>query len=259
MSKSILRPPFRPPQVPAAVRSSRLSCGKVGKAQIFTSARESSGESRKRRCKAQYWSHWDDSRSCPLALLISSAKSSYDASNTQIKQITSNIIFLDILLEQYGPEAHDLRVALRDAVPPTVDRIWNERANGNKSEPFVATAEAVAFIKKVQELKPDNAAKRDLQVRMLNVITDLQQLRFALFAQAHDSISMPFLVILIFWLTIIFAREHVILGRTKSWQLLRSDGHLGRVRGWPTRCCYTPDSVSAMSRACVGRIFPRGA
>jgi len=30
----------------AAVRSSRLSCGKVGKAQIFTSAREASGESR---------------------------------------------------------------------------------------------------------------------------------------------------------------------------------------------------------------------
>jgi hypothetical protein len=51
MTKSILRPPFRPPQVPAAVRSSRLSCGKVGKAQIFTSARESSGESRV-RCDA---------------------------------------------------------------------------------------------------------------------------------------------------------------------------------------------------------------
>jgi Polysaccharide deacetylase len=49
MTKSILRPPFRPPQVPAAVRSSRLSCGKVGKAQIFTSARESSGESRIKR------------------------------------------------------------------------------------------------------------------------------------------------------------------------------------------------------------------
>jgi hypothetical protein len=66
-----------------------------------------------------------------LALLISSAKSSYDASNTQIKQITSNIIFLDILLEQYGPETHDLRVALRDAVPPTVDRIWNERISSS--------------------------------------------------------------------------------------------------------------------------------
>ena len=40
ITKSILRPPFRPPQIPAALRSSRLSCGKIGKAQIFTSARE---------------------------------------------------------------------------------------------------------------------------------------------------------------------------------------------------------------------------
>jgi hypothetical protein len=31
MTKSILRPPFRPPQVPATVRSSRLSCGKSEK------------------------------------------------------------------------------------------------------------------------------------------------------------------------------------------------------------------------------------
>ena len=46
MTKSIFRPPFRRPQVPAAVRSSRLSCGRVGKAKIFTSARKSSGESR---------------------------------------------------------------------------------------------------------------------------------------------------------------------------------------------------------------------
>jgi hypothetical protein len=46
MTKSILRPPFRPPQVPAPVRSSLVCCGKVAKAQIFTSARESSGESR---------------------------------------------------------------------------------------------------------------------------------------------------------------------------------------------------------------------
>jgi hypothetical protein len=46
MTKSILRPPFRPPKVPAAVRSSRLSCGKVGKAQNIHLSRESSGESR---------------------------------------------------------------------------------------------------------------------------------------------------------------------------------------------------------------------
>jgi hypothetical protein len=140
-----------------------------------------------------------------LGLLIASAKNSYDASNTQIKQFTSNIILVDVLLEEYGPEAHNLRVALRDAVQPTVDRIWDERNNDGKLAPFVATAEAAAFIKKVRELKPNNEEKRDLQARALSAVADLQQTRFALFAQAHDSVSVPFLVIIIFWLAIIFA------------------------------------------------------
>src|SRR5450631_3951146 len=87
-----------------------------------------------------------------LGLLIASAKSSYDARDTQVKQITTNVIVLDSLLEQYGPDARNLRVILRDAVGPMVDRIWNEGGNV-KSAPFVATAEALGFVKKVQELE----------------------------------------------------------------------------------------------------------
>ena len=138
-----------------------------------------------------------------LGLLIASAKTSYDARNTEIKQVTSNIILLDALLEQYGPDARNLRVTLRNAIPSMVDRIWNESDNG-KSAPFEATAEAQAFVKKVQELSLDSEAKRVLQARVLSAIADLSQSRLALFAQAHDSIPMPFLVILIFWLTMIF-------------------------------------------------------
>jgi hypothetical protein len=138
-----------------------------------------------------------------LGLLIASAKSSYDARNTQIKQVTSNVILLDILLEQYGPDARNLRVNLRGAIGPLVDRIWNEGGN-NKSAPFVATAEAQTFVKKVQELELNNEAKRVLQARVINSIADLSQSRLALFAQAHDSIPVPFLAILIFWLAIIF-------------------------------------------------------
>ena len=138
-----------------------------------------------------------------LGLLIASAKSSYDARDTQVKQITANVNLLDTLLEQYGPDAHNLRVILRGAVGPMVDRIWNDGGN-DKSAPFVATAEALAFVKKVQELELNNDAKRALQPRVLNAIADLTQSRLALFAQAHDSIPAPFLAILIFWLAIIF-------------------------------------------------------
>ena len=49
-----------------------------------------------------------------LGLLIASAKTSYDARTTQIKQITANIILLDQLLEHYGSDAQNLRISLRE-------------------------------------------------------------------------------------------------------------------------------------------------
>lgn len=139
-----------------------------------------------------------------LGLLIASAKSSYDARNTQVKQITTNIILLDNLLEQFGPDARNLRVALRNAVSPMADRIWHEGDQANTA-PFAATAEAQAFVTKMQELEPNNDVKRALQARLLSATADLGQSRLALFTQAHDSIPLPFLAILIFWLSIIFA------------------------------------------------------
>ena len=53
-----------------------------------------------------------------LGLLIASAKNSYDTKSTQIKQITTDIILLDLDLERYGPDAKNLRIALREIGPP---------------------------------------------------------------------------------------------------------------------------------------------
>src|SRR5476651_1519951 len=139
-----------------------------------------------------------------LGLLIASAKSSYDARSTQIKQITANIILLDGLLQQYGPDAHNLRIVLRNVVPPMIDRIWNE-GDRAKIGSFAATAEAQEFVNKIQELEPNSDPKRALQARVLSAAADLAQARLSLFTQSHDSIPGPFVAILIFWLTIIYA------------------------------------------------------
>jgi len=139
-----------------------------------------------------------------LGLLIASAKSSYDARSTQIKQVTANIVLLDGLLQQYGPDALKLRIMLRNAVPPMIDRIWNE-GDRTKIAPFAVTAEATEFFNKIQELDPSSDPKRALQARVLIGATDLGQARLSLFSQSHDSIPGPFVAILIFWLTIIYA------------------------------------------------------
>ena len=46
MARSAPRPPFGLPDAPVAVRTSRLSCGKAGKARISKPVPGSSGESR---------------------------------------------------------------------------------------------------------------------------------------------------------------------------------------------------------------------
>jgi fluoride ion exporter CrcB/FEX len=48
-----------------------------------------------------------------LGLLINSANSSYEAQRGEIRQIAANLILLDAVLDQYGPEANPTRVLLR--------------------------------------------------------------------------------------------------------------------------------------------------
>jgi hypothetical protein len=141
-----------------------------------------------------------------LGLLIASAKSSYDTQSTQIKQMTANIVLLDHLLAQYGSETGAARNLMRRGVVILVDRMWREnRSDLAKTAPFEASAATEAFYAKLQDLSPTNESQRSLQARAIQVSTDIAQTRLLLFAQTDNSIPMPFLVVLIFWLTIIFA------------------------------------------------------
>src|SRR5262249_4463028 len=72
-----------------------------------------------------------------LGLLIGGAKGSFDVRSTQVKQLTANIILLDSLLTQYGPEATPLRGQVRAAINPLIERLWHEKIT---SEPFTANA-----------------------------------------------------------------------------------------------------------------------
>jgi hypothetical protein len=139
-----------------------------------------------------------------LGLLIASAKGSYDTQSTQVMQMTTNTILLDHLLEEYGPETTEVRNLLRRGVVILADRMWRENSSGDtKAAPFEASAASEAFFAKLQQLSPQNDSQRSLQGRAIQISTDIAQTRLLLFAR-KNSIPMPFLVVLIFWLTIIF-------------------------------------------------------
>ena len=63
-----------------------------------------------------------------LGLLISSAKASYDAVNSEMTQMSARVIFLDRVLALYGPETKDARVLLRTTVVRTRDKLWPQES-----------------------------------------------------------------------------------------------------------------------------------
>jgi Protein of unknown function (DUF4239) len=141
-----------------------------------------------------------------LGLLVASAKSTYDARQSEINQITANVILLDALLAKYGEGAQAARVSLRQAVPAIVDRIWREAQSAQlQSTPFKATAEGEAFYQRAQELQPSNEIQRGLKDRIVQVTTDLAKARFLLFSHLGSSVPIPFLAVLLLWMIILFA------------------------------------------------------
>jgi hypothetical protein len=140
-----------------------------------------------------------------LGLLVGTAKNTYDTQTTQVRQMTANIILLDQILRQYGPDADATRASLQRGVVILADRLWREnRSDSEKAPRFEASAAGEAFYKKLQELAPKDDSQRSFQARAIQLSTDIAQTRLLLFAQTENSIPMPFLAVLIFWLTIIF-------------------------------------------------------
>jgi Protein of unknown function (DUF4239) len=139
-----------------------------------------------------------------VGLLIAAAKSSYDTQSGEIRQITADLILFDGLLAQYGPEAAPIRQLIRATVPSYVDRIWREKRL-TAAVPFEQNASAEKIYQEILSLSPQTDLQRSLQARAVQISTDLAQTRLLLFTQSNNSIPLPFLGVLAFWLIIIFA------------------------------------------------------
>jgi len=139
-----------------------------------------------------------------VGLLIAAAKNSFDTQSGQVRQITADVVLLDNLLAQYGPEAAPLRAEIRTAIPLFADRLWSEKASDATAryEPNVAVEKVYI---EIQSLAPQNDLQRSLQARAIAASTDIAQARLLLFTEKGNSIPLPFLGVLALWLIIIFA------------------------------------------------------
>jgi hypothetical protein len=115
---------------------------------------------------------------------------------------------LAMSLRRLPPEHHrssESRQSLRATVEAAHAQIWPDE-NFHPTRLAPATAAPEAIYEMVQSLSPQGEAQRSLQAQALASATGLAQARWLLFAQATESpIPLPFLIVLVFWLCVIFA------------------------------------------------------
>jgi len=141
-----------------------------------------------------------------LGLLIASANGKYETESSQIKQLTASMVILDNTLGLYGPEAEPVRALLRRDVGVAADRIWSEAASSfGKPKPFEPALLGLSLYDEALKLVPKNDAQRFLQGRAMDTLVDIGKTRLLLFTSAGGSIPIPFLIVLVGWLALIFA------------------------------------------------------
>jgi hypothetical protein len=138
-----------------------------------------------------------------LGLLIASAKSSYDTQNNELTDMSSKLILLDRVLAHYGPESKEAREELRITAARALDYMWaKDPSDHSLMGPGSTSSEAL--YDKIQALTPKDDAQRSVHSEALNIVFALGQTRWLMYEQRAGSGSVPLLMVLIFWLTILF-------------------------------------------------------
>ena len=143
-----------------------------------------------------------------LGLVTASAKSSYDDVDTAVKQTAIEILVLDRALARYGSETGEIRKGLQHAIGARIDMIWRQGSSKPSNlDPISSGAglQAERLAGAIRALKPRNDSQRAFQSQAIDLSETLLKARWLVLAGTERSVPVPFLVILVFWLTIIFA------------------------------------------------------
>jgi len=116
--------------------------------------------------------------------------------------MAARVVVLDRVLAHYGPETKEARALLRGSVVRILDQAWSKRHAGTSQ--LEAPSGGEGLLDKVQELTPKDDKQRLLQAQATSVVLGLGETRWLQYAQGAVSLSMPLLIVLVFWLTTIF-------------------------------------------------------
>jgi hypothetical protein len=140
-----------------------------------------------------------------LGLLVSSAKSSFDAVNVAIAQNGARIVQLDHLLAGYGPETRAIRDQLKNSVAQRVQEIWGRSTPGGSGLHAVEKSTAMLDLQtSLRALTPQNDLQKSVLNQSLQICNEIWQNRLLILEEQQEPLPGVLLAMLVFWLTLLF-------------------------------------------------------
>src|SRR4051812_45727042 len=139
-----------------------------------------------------------------LGLMITAANTSFSARCDEVRELSLQLIRMDRNLRRYGPECAEARENLRTWATAKLQQLFPE-----KGKPPVAPETTIVLLEHVQDslldLTPRNERQKYLRTLCVTLSSTMIQARWALETRTGHSVPVPFLVLLIFWLAVVFA------------------------------------------------------
>lgn len=140
-----------------------------------------------------------------LGLVIATAKGTYDEHEAAMRHTAARILMLDHLLSNYGPETREARAVLERTVSDRIESVWPQdrfqRTRLNAPDVVFTGRDVEA---RILQLSPQTDAQRWLQSQALQISGEISETRWLVLGNLGSSIPVPFLLVVVFWLTIIF-------------------------------------------------------
>jgi hypothetical protein len=142
-----------------------------------------------------------------IGLLIWTAYGVYASQNAAIQGLAAKALQLDLALADYGPEAKNLRLQLRDGLGKTIDAVWH----ANESDANFAAnsfAEALHNARARKQALDAFHPSTDAQTQALAVANAtseaIGQSRLQMSFALSNPVSYPLILIVVGWATILF-------------------------------------------------------
>jgi hypothetical protein len=139
-----------------------------------------------------------------IGLLISTASGSFLDRSADVSDLSSDLVRVDRTLDRYGPEAKDARAKLHAWAAAKAQELFPD-----PGAPPTSSDDSLALVESIEDavvaLTPKTPQQEFMRTRAIAMTVDMTGARWKLLQQQSSSIPMPFLVLLMFWLALVFA------------------------------------------------------